>query len=311
MGFREYQQKFRSNGSTYLQSGWETPGIKMGFNQGSGIRPGTSTFHNEDELVRIHFNLSGGYDFHYHQLNKTYRLDGRRHNLMYSSGFTMDLQARSAEVETFGIQMEKKTFLSLAEHGHDRLKRVAEAVDLGRSFMALPQWGGEDPHLLGCIYDLRNGKVTGEMKPLWVESKMMEILDRQLNSFLPPSQEIVLSRQEISQMYAARRYLMHHLNQPPTLKAVSQAVGTNEFKLKRNFKSIFGCSVYAFLMQERLKFAAKCLSDSPTPIAQLAYDLGFSSPQHFSRTFRQRFGAPPRTFRRLNARQRKDLIPIV
>lgn len=311
MAYREFKQVVKTADTHLAQSYWELPGVLLSHRYKDGIVAGSNSFHNDAERVRIHFNLDGGYDFHYHQLKTTYRLTGRRHNLMYSPDFTMDVHSRSSHVETFGIQFDKDTFLQFAGGGNDALKRMAESVDLGKAFMASSSWGGEDPLLFGALHDIRSCGMESEMKRLLVESKVVEILDRQTTCLNSLNLTASLSRKERSQMYAARDFVMANLQQPPALKAVAQAAGTNEFKLKRGFRQLFGKSVYAFLQAERLKLAARCLQTQSSPVAHIALDLGFSSPQHFSRAFRQQFGTPPASYRHLSCLERQRLIPIV
>jgi hypothetical protein len=63
-------------------------------------------------------------------------------------------------------------------------------------------------------------------------------------------------------MFDAREWLLSLKAAPPTLAAVARAVGTNEFKLKRDFKSVFNEPVYTFLTyrngSRRPRDSARC-----------------------------------------------------
>lgn len=295
---RETRQTIEQDGSRLEQILWTFSGMRLGMTRGVG-GPGSSTFQGETEKVRLHFNVSGGYDFDYHQLGKSYRVKDRQHNLMYSPEFEMKVHRRSDQVETFGIQIEREVFLDMAHCGPPEMKRLADAVASNKRFMAGESWGGDDPFVYGVIHDIMNCKMQGPMKTLLIESKAMELVMNQVHALQGGENKLVLpSRRERDQLYAARTFLMDRLQEPPRLREVSLAIGLNEFKLKRGFKALFGSSVGAFLQRERLRLAARWMEDPKASIAAISFDLGYSSPQHLSRAFRKFFGSPPRNFRK-------------
>ena len=54
------------------------------------------------------------------------------------------------------------------------------------------------------------------------------------------------------------------------------------------------------MLRRRLEECARALLAQPElgrPVAAIAFDHGFSSPTHFGRVFRQRFGMTPREYR--------------
>lgn len=63
------------------------------------------------------------------------------------------------------------------------------------------------------------------------------------------------------------------------------------------FKRTTGMSPWNYVLHQRCKRACERLLDPRASITQLAYDLGFSSSQHFSTTFKQLIGVPPKVFR--------------
>jgi len=53
-----------------------------------------------------------------------------------------------------------------------------------------------------------------------------------------------------------------------------------------------------YLMERRLQRAANRLSEKSASITDVAYELSFSSTQHFATAFKARYGCSPRAFRR-------------
>ncbi len=108
----------------------------------------------------------------------------------------------------------------------------------------------------------------------------------------------------------AERYGVHH---PGLLAILEKMEGTIERPLDRStmarlarmsprhldrlfavhLRSTF-VSVYRDM---RLQHARQLLRQSPLSVSEIALATGFSSPSHFSRTYRARYGAPPRDHR--------------
>lgn len=82
-----------------------------------------------------------------------------------------------------------------------------------------------------------------------------------------------------------------------TPDAVARAANVSRSTLYRLFKSCGGVSRY--ILRRRLNLASERLRDPAEyrQVSELAFELGFISEAHFSRAFRQVFGAPPGAFR--------------
>jgi AraC-like DNA-binding protein len=67
---------------------------------------------------------------------------------------------------------------------------------------------------------------------------------------------------------------------------------------KRHFRAVTGESPAAWLRRRRLERARLLLESSRLSVAEIAFEVGFSSVSHFVHTFRQEYGAPPHAFRK-------------
>jgi len=98
-------------------------------------------------------------------------------------------------------------------------------------------------------------------------------------------------------MHAARDLLLARVSDPPTIREVASAVGTNDFALKRQFKAVFGKPVHAYLLAVRLAQACSLLRDSADSIKQIAGAVGYVHANHFSAAFRRAYGLSPARYR--------------
>lgn len=97
---------------------------------------------------------------------------------------------------------------------------------------------------------------------------------------------------------SAVRLLERHPWEPPFEKAgLARQIGLSAGHLDRLFVREIGLTPAAYLQRRRLNLATALLADSSIPVKKIAYDLGFSSPAHFSHWFRNARGKSPRQFR--------------
>ncbi|MEO1451530.1 MAG: AraC family transcriptional regulator, partial [Bacteroidota bacterium] len=57
----------------------------------------------------------------------------------------------------------------------------------------------------------------------------------------------------------ARDILAGNLESPPSLSELARQIGLNTFKLKKQFKELFGVPVFKYLQQQRLNKAHELL----------------------------------------------------
>lgn len=103
----------------------------------------------------------------------------------------------------------------------------------------------------------------------------------------------VLSREDRLRLERARDLLLADLSKAPALSELAAASGLGLVKLKQGFRVLFGCSVYALFLQERMLAAHRRLLSGGFSVTEVATDLGYSNISHFAAAFRRQFGVSP------------------
>ena len=130
------------------------------------------------------------------------------------------------------------------------------------------------------------------LSPLAVEGLTLEILaaaarlDRDAGRALPPW------------LRQARELLDDRFAEPLSLGEVAAAVGVHPVHLAACFRRHFRASVGEYLRQRRVEAAARLLTATDTPLAEVALAVGFADQSHFTRTFRRHTGRTPSRYRR-------------
>lgn len=99
--------------------------------------------------------------------------------------------------------------------------------------------------------------------------------------------------QDSRPLLRARRCVASASHQPMKLEELAEEARCSPFHLARLFRRHLGISPLQYRMHLRLADALVRLEDAGTKLADLAFELGFSSQSHFGDVFRQAVGCTP------------------
>ncbi|WP_460623678.1 substrate-binding domain-containing protein [Hymenobacter tenuis] len=85
-----------------------------------------------------------------------------------------------------------------------------------------------------------------------------------------------------------------------SVEDVARSLGISRVQLYRKVKAVLGTGVTDFIQGIRLTKARQLLLDDELSIAEVAYQLGFSSPSYFSTSFKSRYQVSPSEFRAMH-----------
>ncbi len=277
---------------------WDLDGIKLIHGITKFKTQSVMPFSDHSDDINLHFNLRGRYLLDYQQVGQTFDIAARQHNIMYSKGINVAMTNQDREAEVFEVRFRKDVFLYLAEHGNHSLQRFADDVLRGEGRVFSPQWAAMPSDIWHLIQQITHCQFTGGMKRLFLLSKSIELLVLQAESIytdLEKPSASSLSVQDQEKLQEAKRFVEGRLHQPPSLAEVARAVTLNEYKLKKGFKQLFQQTVYGYLTQLRLEKAYQLLQEGKLTASEIAYQLGYSSPQHFHTAFKKKFGTAPKS----------------
>ena len=78
-----------------------------------------------------------------------------------------------------------------------------------------------------------------------------------------------------------------------TLDQIAAALQVSPFHLSRVFSQESDFSLFGYLATVRLTKARQLLLEEDLPVAEVAYAVGYASPNYFAKVFRKAFGHPP------------------
>lgn len=140
---------------------------------------------------------------------------------------------------------------------------------------------------------------AGARDPLDTEERLAGFVAatlRALSGAAPSPQRV--SARDARRVSRAIRHIEAHSAEPVDLDRLASVAATSKFHFLRIFRRAVGLTPYQFLLTVRLRRAALGLLTSCDPVSAIAYEAGFGDLSTFNAAFRDRFGAPPRAFRR-------------
>ncbi len=153
-------------------------------------------------------------------------------------------------------------------------------------------------HILG---ETRTDLLRVEEEMLWilrdiaatmVAWKAREIRDRRRPSTVRFHREV---------LHETQRYIEDRLGSPLRLAGIARAVGMSQGHLAEIHRRETGLAIHAYVTTRRMQKACQLLPDFHGCLSALAFQLGYSSGQHFSNVFRDHYGLSPTRMLELGA----------
>lgn len=105
-----------------------------------------------------------------------------------------------------------------------------------------------------------------------------------------------------------KKYIRENYSEKVSLDELSEIVNINKYYLIRLFKQQTGLSPIDYLINVRLSQAEKLLTQTSLTISEISDRVGFHSPSHFSKTFKENNHMTPSTYRKKFSKQ--NHLPI-
>ncbi|MGY4879408.1 GlxA family transcriptional regulator [Vreelandella aquamarina] len=131
-----------------------------------------------------------------------------------------------------------------------------------------------------------------------MKSLHIMLLDEARDGASPQPQPVVFGKVEDRIVRRAITVLEQHLGQVINIEALAERVGTSRRNLERRFKATLGVSPQQFSRELRLRYGLWLLNYTGKSITEIGAHCGFADTAHFSRQFRECFGASPSMLRK-------------
>lgn len=148
------------------------------------------------------------------------------------------------------------------------------------------------PEMQIIIDSIFNNQYEGKTKMMFFRSQITALISHFFGQLaLVGTEKIKTTERE--KLVHAKTILSENLDNPPSLNELAKQIGVNTFKLKKEFKEIFGVPVFKYLQNERLTLAHKLIRNREATVQEAAWQVGYDSLSSFSNAFDKKFGYRP------------------
>ncbi|MFU8859445.1 MAG: helix-turn-helix transcriptional regulator [Cyclonatronaceae bacterium] len=147
------------------------------------------------------------------------------------------------------------------------------------------------------IMKMKNSAAEGLVKRFFIESKALELLWMQTEHYNYEQKfgfdKNLLRKFDIDIIKRAYEYLDDNLGEDITIESLARIIGTNETKLKKGFKKLYGKTFGEVLRNKRLLLAKSLLEDGKMSVKEISSLSGYKSASMFTKRFKEKYGILP------------------
>lgn len=132
---------------------------------------------------------------------------------------------------------------------------------------------------------------------LYLEAKALELAAlqlRQLKYITGEKTQYTAAETNRGKICYACEILKNEMMNPPGKLELARRTGLNHNQLVSGFKEMLGVCPFEYLRILRLDRAYELISSGECNVTEAAFSVGYSSLSHFTKTFREKFGIPPK-----------------
>ncbi len=219
-----------------------------------------------------------------------------RHNIRFIPSSSSSYELKPGVDYTYFLMVLSKAYYYKLIDRHSSLHEdFVQEIEKGLSVSYVPHDMQATPEMQRIIFELHEGKKTGELRRLHTEAKVLELLINQLEQLNneQPEESKILRDADIEKLEMARLILEDRFTDPPTQKELAQEVMLNESKLRKGFKEYFATTIYDYVTRLRMELAKTLLLEERKTIYEVTMLTGFRHQTNFSIAFKKYFGIPP------------------
>jgi len=210
---------------------------------------------------------------------------------------TYTFRGQQERFSSFCLHLTPKFFTDMIACNIEWLPRHEKHLGRNEPFVMMPPGTPINLMQRTIIEQVVQCSYSGPLKKMFLEARILDLFMEQqaeLGRRLPR-----MSSRERDLFYCIRDFLDQNYADPPSLLELARMFGTNDFKLKKGFRQLFGTTVFGYIAEQRLRVAQQLLTLTEQPIQEVAESVGFTNPAHFTTAFRRKFGITPSHIRRV------------
>lgn len=246
--------------------------------------------------LQIHFCLHNSVKLLFNQGNYSINIASQNSLLLYNPQqelpIHIELEA-NAKLLTLLITIEKfHTFFS-NEAG---LIPFLNEENKNKKFYKDKDLNTDEIIVLNQIF---NFSLHASLEKLYIKGKVLELISLY---FHKPDEKGVETcpfledGDNVEKIQKAKNILISKMAEPLSLSELANVSNLSLQNLKDGFKQVYGETVFAYLLNYKMEFARKLLASKKYNVAEISFEIGYSTPSHFIAAFKKKYGTTPKKY---------------
>jgi len=144
-------------------------------------------------------------------------------------------------------------------------------------------------YIVERLLDISSGE---KMQSIRAEHRVVEFMIHHFSLLDILVEDVTKEEKELA--FRAKAILLKDFILPPAIDTLAHLCATNESKLKKVFKKVYGTTLYRYVQKLRLEEANFLLKEENLTVGEIAKRVGYRHQGHFSKLFFSTYGVYPK-----------------
>lgn len=250
---------------------------------------------NQD-FIQFHFCLKGQMNFVFNQGNYSFPVNEDHSILLFNPKKTLPIKVElSPNTWLVSLLISITKFHSLFSDDAVHISFLSPENSAKKYYDNLPFTSS----IAVVLSQILQAKVHDSMKSLYFKGKVYELLSLYFNKSEDPSLEqcpFLIDEENVRKIRKAKDIILERMSDPPSLENLSAEIGLSLKKLKEGFKQLYGDTVFAYLLDQKMGEAIRMLDSQKFNVNEVGLKLGYSTASHFIAAFKKKYGTTPKKY---------------
>jgi len=250
---------------------------------------------NQD-FIQFHFCLKGQMNFVFNQGNYSFPVNEDHSILLFNPKKTLPIKVElSPNTWLVSLLISITKFHSLFSDDAVHISFLSPENSAKKYYDNLPFKSS----IAVVLSQILQAKVHDSMKSLYFKGKVYELLSLYFNKSEDPSLEqcpFLIDEENVRKIRKAKDIILERMSDPPSLENLSAEIGLSLKKLKEGFKQLYGDTVFAYLLDQKMGEAIRMLDSQKFNVNEVGLKLGYSTASHFIAAFKKKYGTTPKKY---------------
>ncbi len=173
-------------------------------------------------------------------------------------------------------------------------KNFALTKDLTKEKTNLYKIAGKNNQITGLVKDLSSLDILSLLDKEEARNLVYELIEKCISKLTNNSPYYkCISRNDLAIIRSIRKYIDNNFLSKLSLAGISALSYSNEFKIKKQYKEVYGETIFETIRKRRMNYAKNLILQGNLSLNEISYICGYESYPSFYKAFKKHFSLSP------------------